>query len=69
MTDWQPISTAIKADLPILCFEPGIGIRVLAWLESFGWYLYGANSFDGPLHKQPYEPTHWMPLPIRPRGV
>jgi hypothetical protein len=58
--DWQNISTAPKDGTPILCYEPNTGyIRVLRW---------DGNWSDGDTWDD-LEPTHWMPLPEKPKDV
>lgn len=73
---WRPIETAPRDGAEVPCWCPGIGARVLFFdddhvertplvnrvlrVKRGRWLLSGTNDYD------PYEPTHWMPLPPAP---
>ena len=66
MSTWQPIETAPKDRLILICskFESRLIIEVAIWTETkkrMGFSGFVAQ-FSGPV-----EPTHWMPLPEPPR--
>jgi hypothetical protein len=62
--EWQPIETAPREPgsevlLYIPPFTPMQGVR-----RTDGTWMVGARSIIG--RAAPYEPTHWMPLPLPP---
>lgn len=59
MNDWRPIETKPRDHFPVLIWGP-YGHRVAFLDVTWTWFTTDA---DDPLD---YEPTHWMPLPLRP---
>ena len=66
---WQPIETAPKDATPILAWRaPWVFPQVMCWLNGQciqpGWHCY-TKSAQG---REPYSPTHWVPLPSPPEA-
>jgi hypothetical protein len=65
---WQPIETAPKDGTSILVWsDDAEDYYLVTWAEGHGaWFngdvLIGEMHFGG-------EPSHWMPLPLRPRAL
>jgi hypothetical protein len=57
---WQPIETAPDDDTDVLVFCDG-----LIWVASF---YHGLWWFEQRDDSRRSDPTHWMPLPDRPRA-
>lgn len=67
-SQWQPIETAPKDGTPVLCVVAGFQPAVAEYHENIGWW-YGDDDYppeDWLICGDPYEPTHWMPLPPDP---
>lgn len=61
MSEWQPIETAPKDNIPILAYCKGDVCKVW-WQTDF---LDGSQYWQNEADSEP-QPTHWMPLPEPP---
>jgi len=76
MTDWQLIETAPKDGTPILCYDPkmdDLKVYVVKWSEINIFYTDPPRIISSWIEASGEEwhgwaPTHWMPLPLPPRG-
>jgi hypothetical protein len=73
MSDWQPIETAPKDGLHVVCgFEKNGKIRTsraqFSWLERGRWFSHYADKGYG-AYPIPFKPTHWKPLPSPPEDT
>ncbi len=72
-TKWQPIETAPKAeedgdDIWILACRQGSKIPMVTTWDHDGGHWYTFNLALERLRViNPWEPTHWMPLPAPPK--
>jgi len=72
MGGWQPIETAPKDGSTVLLAERTWGGDLVVTPGSYhedyhGWWEHGSHPTD--YADQPIDnPTHWMPLPMPPRG-
>ena len=70
---WQPIETAPKDGTQILAYihiDDG-DIGVMKWMD-FGQGLalwVWSDELMGEVDPDPYQPTHWMPLPPPPSAI
>jgi hypothetical protein len=66
MSEWQPIEIAPKNGASMLCWRPwksGLPTIFIAYYAN-GWVsTYGSGDEE----LAEVNPTHWMPLPERPR--
>lgn len=60
MSEWKPIDTAPKDNIPILGYDDGI-MTVVIWHGYWGLTVVGSYANDNE-----WTPTHWMPLPDPP---
>lgn len=65
MTEWQPIETAPKGELPIWVGHSG-SIYVAIWRND-RWTDYFMLMHTRTGDRPGDEPTHWMPLPEPPK--
>lgn len=66
MSEWQPIDTAPKDGTTILAVDGDV-IAVVWWsvaCDPAQWRDFGGLGAGG---IDPFEPTHWMPLPEAPK--
>lgn len=71
MTGWQPIESAPRDGVRILCVNANgrieIGTRKL-FFDISGLYEIFRNEEFCPGHTWDIKPTHWMPLPEPPEA-
>ncbi len=75
MTEWQPISTAPKDGSAILCYDPtdeDNPMYVVRWDEYMVHWLEdemitGEWLEAGGERYSTWQPTHWIPLPEKPK--
>lgn len=64
MMEWQPIETAPKDGTRLLlCEADQPGEPCVGWWIAGQWRDMGDIGCDG---QDDYQPTHWMPLPMKP---
>jgi hypothetical protein len=67
MDNWQPIATAPKEEMVLLCFYDG-EMRVAEQRYEPGDWEHGTEGFWFWNLYDDAQPTHWMPLPTPPSG-
>ncbi len=70
MTEWQPIETAPRDSSEVLVFSNSVtatasfGVHHEKWLATWdGDLVYDSKSDI----VEVFDPTHWMPLPEKPK--
>lgn len=59
---WKPIETAPKTSHAILVYCPErMNTYIVSWTDHKGWMHFGGYG------ELTQEPSHWMPVPEKPR--
>lgn len=62
---WMPIDSAPKDGTPVLVVKAPYLPCVCEWADTYGWIEPDEEIEWG--KESNYKPTHWMPLPTKPK--